>query len=222
MRCIGYVRVSLTKQATEGVSIPTQVQAIESFCQARRWKLQTIIRDEGASGKDLNRPGMRKLLKAIERRRADVVVTYKLDRLGRSLYDILTILEYLKKAGMQFACVMESYDTTNAMGELFLQISAAFAEVQRKLIGERTRAGMQYLKKQGRFFGRPPFGYRVVGKLLVPDEAAIKHVRMILRWHREGLSLRAIARQLNASGAGDRHWYAASVRYVLRNPLYKR
>jgi hypothetical protein len=85
MRAIGYARVSTEEQSQQGVSLSNQVQKIQAYCMAKDWEMIAVIRDEGYSGKDLNRPGVQEIIKGCRKRAFDVVVTMKLDRLTRSV-----------------------------------------------------------------------------------------------------------------------------------------
>jgi len=85
MKTLGYIRVSTSEQAEEGLSLDNQRARVEAFCKAKGWELMDIIADEGASAKDLNRPGIQELLRRVQAGSVDAVVVYKLDRLTRSI-----------------------------------------------------------------------------------------------------------------------------------------
>ena len=113
-----------------------------------------IIHEEEASGGDSNRP---RLAAAIDNlRHGDVLVVYKLDRLGRSLRDLLFTLERIEQAGAGFRSVTEAIDTTTAAGRLMAGMLAVFAEFERELIRERTLHGLANARKAGRHIGRKP------------------------------------------------------------------
>jgi len=93
MRAIGYVRVSTEDQAQGGVSLDSQEEKIRAYCAAKDWDLVRVVRDGGHSAKDLNRPGMQKILEECRKKRFDVVVILKLDRLTRSVKDLGYLVE---------------------------------------------------------------------------------------------------------------------------------
>ncbi|MCH8080515.1 MAG: recombinase family protein [Proteobacteria bacterium] len=140
---IGYARVS-----TEDQNSNLQLDALEAV------GCDKIFRDEGISGAATTRPGLDKALAALQS--GDVLVVWRLDRLGRSLSHLITIIEDLGKRGIGFKSLSEAIDTTTASGELLFHIMGSLAHFERKLISERTKAGLQAAKKRGKRLGRPP------------------------------------------------------------------
>ena len=113
-----------------------------------------IIHQEEASGGDRNRPRLAMALASLQPN--DVMVVWKLDRLARSLRDLLFILECIEQAGAGFRSVTEAIDTTTAPGRLMMQMLGAFAEFEREMIRERTLHGLANARKAGRHIGRKP------------------------------------------------------------------
>ena len=113
-----------------------------------------IYTDEGKSGLSTDRPGLEAALAAI--RSGDMLVVWRLDRLGRSLIHLVDLIEGLSQKGVEFRSLTESIDTSSAGGRLVFHIMAALAEFERALISERTRAGMLAVRQKGRRIGRPP------------------------------------------------------------------
>ena len=139
---IGYARVSTTDQ-----NIELQTDALrEAGCEK-------IFSDRGVSGAKAERPGLKKALDHI--RKKDTLVIWKLDRLGRSLSDLLSIVEDLKKRGVNFASIQDGFDTSTASGKMVFSVIGAMAEYERNLIRERTMAGLAAARARGRMGGRP-------------------------------------------------------------------
>lgn len=139
---IGYARVSTQDQDTAA-----QITALESAgCE--------LIFREKASGGRWNRPELHRLLGQL--RKGDVVVVWKLDRLSRSLKDVLTLMEEIAKAGAGFRSLTETIDTTSPAGRMLMQMIGTFAEFERAMLRERTRNGLDAACKQGRVGGRRP------------------------------------------------------------------
>lgn len=139
---IGYIRVSTDEQLTH-----LQEDALNEYgCE----KLYI----DKISGKGTKRPKLEMLLDAL--RPGDVLVVWRLDRLGRSLKDLLGLMESFKKQGVQFVSLQENIDTTNAMGELVFHLFASIAQFERQLISERTKAGIKAARARGRKGGRKP------------------------------------------------------------------
>ena len=139
---IGYARVSTADQNLE-----LQTDALkEAGCKK-------IFSDRGVSGAKAERPGLDKALEHI--RRKDTLVIWKLDRLGRSLSDLLSIVEYLKERGAHFLSIQDGFDTSTASGKMVFSVIGAMAEYERNLIRERTMAGLKAARARGRMGGRP-------------------------------------------------------------------
>lgn len=139
---IGYVRVSTQEQDTA-----VQIAALEdSGCE--------LIFKEKASGGRWNRPELHRLLGQL--RKGDVVTVWKLDRLSRSLKDVLLLMEEISKAGAGFRSLTEAIDSTSAGGRMMMQMIGTFAEFERAMLRERTRVGLDAARQQGRIGGRRP------------------------------------------------------------------
>jgi DNA invertase Pin-like site-specific DNA recombinase len=204
---IGYVRVSTDEQADSQLGLEAQRSAIVSEAERRGWRLLEIVEDAGVSGKDLQRPGMALVLEALRDKRADTLVVAKLDRLGRSLLDLAGLIERANKQKWALVALDIGVDTATLSGKAMAQMMAVFAELERGMIGLRTREALEAAKRRGTRIGRPPtLGATVVDRIVV-DAAA-------------GLSLRAIAARLNEdhvpTAQGGREWHASTVRAVLR------
>src|SRR3954471_13707552 len=114
---------------------------------------QRIFEDK-LSGMRADRPGLASVLKAV--REGDTLVIWRLDRLGRSLKELISLADDLKRKGVQLRSVTEGIDTTTIGGELLFHLFGAIAQFERNLIRERTRAGLASARARGRVGGRPP------------------------------------------------------------------
>ncbi|MDQ1184196.1 recombinase family protein [Agrobacterium larrymoorei] len=143
MKTFGYARVSTLEQ-----SLDLQMSALRaSGCT-------DILTDEGYSGADFTRPGLTRLLRKL--RRGDTIVVWRLDRLGRSLFELLKLIRDLNERGVEFRSLSESLDTSTPGGRLLLHVLASMAEFERSLISERTKAGMAAARSRGSQIGRRP------------------------------------------------------------------
>lgn len=139
---IGYVRVSTNDQNTA-----LQRNALEcAGCE--------LIFEDKMSGKTSDRPGLKKVLRTLSE--GDTLVVWKLDRLGRSMRHLVTLIEDLRGRGVNFRSLTDSIDTSTPMGRFFFHVMGALAEMERELIVERTRAGLAAARQQGRIGGRRP------------------------------------------------------------------
>jgi DNA invertase Pin-like site-specific DNA recombinase len=152
MRAVRYLRVSTLDQRPE-----LQADETAEFIR-RRWgevgETDTYL-DHGVSGTKGRRPGLDRLLADAKKRRFDVLVVWRADRLFRSLTQMVATLGELSAFGIDFVSVTEPFDTSTPQGRLLLHLVSAFAEFERGVLVERTRAGMAAARRRGRRIGRP-------------------------------------------------------------------
>ncbi len=187
---IGYLRVSTDEQGDNGVGLEAQRRAIEAEAERRGWTLVEVIEDV-ASGKNLKRPGIQRALAMLAGGEADGMIVAKLDRLGRDVGDFADLLKLSAKQGWALRLLDLDIDTSTSMGEAAAFVVAAFAQAERKRIGERTREGLAVKRSEGIRLGRPPLG---------KSDALYQRIR---RQRSAGWSLQKIADKLNADARAD-------------------
>lgn len=143
MRMIGYARVSTSEQ-----NLDSQRAALEAAGCVK------IFTDQGISGAEFDRPGLAATLKGV--RSGDMLVVWRLDRLGRSLIELVRLVTDLGVRRVEFRSLSEAIDTSSSGGRLLFHMLAAIAEFERSLIGERTKAGMAAARARGSKIGRRP------------------------------------------------------------------
>ncbi|EEL89140.1 TPA: recombinase family protein [Bacillus nitratireducens] len=224
MRCAIYARVSTEEQAVEGYSISAQKKKLKAYCDAQEWDVVGYYVDEGISAKNTNRPELKRMIEHIEKGLIDCVLVHRLDRLTRSVLDLYTLLDVFEEYDCKFKSATEVYDTTTAIGRLFITIIAALAQWERENIGERVRVGQQEKVRQGKYTSpRKPYGYNADHKegILTIIEEEAKVVRSIYNDYLKGHSATRISKRLNATKtAGRDYWNEKAVMYILENPLY--
>lgn len=166
-----YIRVSTEDQAKHGVSLKAQEEALKNYANASGYSVLKIYKDEGKSGKDIKgRPELQKLLKDAEMRKFQAIFIYKLDRLSRSLMDLIATIEKFKDWGVDFVSLQDKIETTSASGKLMFHIISAFAEFERNVTSERTKFAMNKKAQDGHIITRAPLGHKIENKQLVPAE----------------------------------------------------
>jgi DNA invertase Pin-like site-specific DNA recombinase len=147
-----YVRVSTDKQTIEN-----QLRELRQIAERRGWEVVREYRDAGVSGSKGReaRPGLDDMLNEAQRRRFDVVMAWAIDRIGRSLIDLLGTIQTLETCGVDLYLDQQSIDTTTPAGRLMFQITGAFAEFERSMIRQRINAGLKRAVEQGKRLGRP-------------------------------------------------------------------
>lgn len=184
-----YARVS----TTEGKQDPeTQLRQLRQYAKARGFKITAELIDY-ATGRNEHRPNYQKLLDAVRKRQTDIVLVWRYDRFARSTKALITALNEFRTLGVDFISYQENIDTTTPQGEMVFTIMASLAQFESALIGERTKAGMQRAREQGKRVHRPP----------LPE----KTKREIAKLRKQGVSVKGIARQLKIG-------YATAHKYV--------
>jgi DNA invertase Pin-like site-specific DNA recombinase len=202
VNAIGYVRVSTDEQAREGVSLENQREKISAYCALNDLTLLETIADEGLSAKNLNRTGIQNLITLVKQGKVDAVILYKLDRLSRSVKDIIGLIELFEKHKVAFHSILDKVDTKSATGRFFLNILSSLSQLERELIGERTHEALSHKIRKGERVGHVPYGYTLApdGKTLLEDPTEQEGIALIQELHAKGLGYRAICRELTAKG----------------------
>lgn len=198
---LGYVRVSTEEQADSRLGLQAQEAALVAEADRRGWAL-TILRDEGLSGSQVN-PGLRDALEQLAAGLADGLVVTKLDRMSRSLLHAVEIMERARRQQWSLVMLDIQVDTTTASGEAMANMLATFAQFERRLIGERTKAALAAKKAQGVALGRPR---------QMPTAVARRIVAMRTTGQTYGAIARTLTDEQVLSPAGRPIWHESTVR----------
>jgi len=222
-----YVRVSTEEQAKEGYSVSGQLEKLKAFCISQNWIVEDIYADEGISAKDTNRPELQRMLADIEENKIECVLVYRLDRLTRSVHDLYNMLEVFEENNCKFKSATEVYDTTTAMGRMFITIVAALAQWERENMGERISFGFEEKARQGKIpITYSPFGYTLnkkESKLYINKKEA-KVVQTIFEKYIGGYGGNKVAKYLNDRKIYTKRgnqWSDDTVMKILRSHLHK-
>jgi site-specific DNA recombinase len=228
MKVAAYLRVSTEEQAEQNISLPAQRSRLIQYCQSRDWMIHDFYSDDGHTGKNLDRPAMRKLIFDARQKKFDMVLVIKLDRLSRRQQHVLYLIEdvFLPNE-IGFNSVTESFDTTNPMGRAVLGIMAAFAQLERETIVERVTDAKREAAKQGRFMGGPPpFGYvhNPATKSVDIHEEQAEIITMIYdEYLNSQFGYQKIADILNEKkikAPQVKYWGKETIAKILSNPFY--
>ena len=206
-KAIGYIRVSTDEQAQEGYSLQMQENKIRAYCELHDLDLMDVIVDAGISGQNIKgRPDALQLMSLIRGKKISSVVVYKLDRLSRSLRDLIEIADLLKKKRVALHSVTEKLDSSTPHGKFFFNITGSLAELERETISDRVKSGMAEKKAQGgRITRHAPYGYQFTpdGKLIenLQEQRIVKRIRQL---NSNGFSIRAIEQKLFNEGILNR------------------
>src|SRR6516225_2840698 len=179
-----YLRVSTDRQTLEN-----QRQALQGVAERRGWEVVAVYSDAGISGAKgrADRPGLDDMLKAAIKGGFDVVMAWSIDRLGRSLIDLLGTIQHLETCGVDLYLDQQSIDTTTPSGKLMFQVTGAFAEFERAMIRQRIHAGLRRAIANGKTLGRP-----------LNNPKALEKAREALS---TGMGINKVARQVGLSNS---------------------
>lgn len=206
-RFVAYSRVSTDEQAQSGLGLSAQRTTLERAFEYEGWTLTEHVREEGQSGKDLDRPGLKHALELIAADEADGLVVAKLDRLTRSVVDFGDLLEWFDLAGAAFVALDLRLDTSTPTGAMVAHVLVVVAEWERRTIAERTKNAMAAKRAAGEPTGRPS----------ITDHPEL--LERIQQLHAEDNSLAKIARILTDEGwetvRGGTTWRPSSLQVAL-------
>lgn len=150
-KAVCYTRVSTGDQHPE-----VQENELRRYVKSRGWKLYRVYEDRGVSGATEKRPALNRMMADAHRRQFDVLVVWKFDRFARSVSHLLRALETFNALGTEFVSLSEQVDTSTPTGKMIFTVLGSVSEIERSLIGERVRAGIQHARSLGKRLGRPP------------------------------------------------------------------
>jgi site-specific DNA recombinase len=218
----GYIRVSTREQEISGLSVEAQLEKIRAYCIANDLDLVGVVQETG-SGKNLKREGLASLLIKARAGYLDGIVCLKIDRMFRSTIDALTVTAEMDRLGVAVHFIQEYINTKTPAGKVFFTLIAAFAQMERELISERTTAALAAKRARGERMGREPYGWALAGpgsQDMVPVTDEQENAAHILQMGRDRKPAVEIAESLNRMGRvnrAGRPWNKSAVNRVLRN-----
>lgn len=208
-----YCRVSTEEQASHGASLDAQQQALRDEA-ARRGFESVVIREEGLSAKNMKRPGLQAALALLDKKKANLLLAVRLDRVSRSVHDFSGLMKRAEAKGWAVSFLDNGIDTSTTSGKFTAHVMVAAAELERDLIADRTREAMAQRKREGAIFGR------------VVSEQTLPTYQRALQLHAAGQTPTQIAQQFNREGVptarGGAQWYRGTVIRLLTSETAKR
>ena len=225
---VGYARESTLDQAHNGFNMDDQARRITEFCEfeygQEPYEL-SIRREEGRSGKNLERPEIQKILQQAESHEIDIVVVYCLDRLTRSLTDLYELLEQFQKCQVSLVAITDHIDTSTPMGRFFVSIIVLIAQWELDTLSSRTERGIAESLMQGNYArGKIPFGFKRKDDdphliEISPDDAAIIR-RIFTEISEDRESCYTLAKKMKEEKLLDRMWSELGLKVMIQNRLY--
>lgn len=219
-----YIRVSTEEQVNEGYSIDAQREKLLQYCTIQDYEVIDIYIDEGISGKSLDRPRVKQLIEDVKQRKLNNVLVFKLDRITRSLKDLIMLVDLFEKYQVHFTSFTEKIDTSSSSGRMFLQLMGVLAEWERNVIGERVVVGMEQRALEGKFTAPGnPFGYIYEDGIYKVNEEEAEIIKEIFTLYQENKGYTAIAKHLNSLGYRTKNhsvWLSKTIWLIIKRPYY--
>ena len=222
-KCGLYLRVSTDDQAREGFSLPEQKERLEMFCKLKNYEIIDYYEDAGISAKTgNNRPEFERLKRDIQAKRINTIVSLKLDRVTRSIYDWENLMTFLDENDAFIDCVNDEVNTTNANGKMISRLLMSVSQNEIERTSERTKIGLAGAIKQGHIPHVAPLGYKHEDKKLVIDYATKDIVVRIYDLYYNGNSYQTISNIFNEEQVlGKTNWRDSTIVTILENEIYK-
>ena len=224
LRAAGYIRVSQERSARNGYGLGAQEAEIRKHIEYKGWTLVEVYSENGVSGYKRERPALERLLRDAREGKFDVVVFPSIDRVGRSVKDVIEIDGFLRKHDIDTVFLREGVDTSTPTGALYRNIMSSVAEFEGRLIYERLSKGKREKASEGGYIGGwLPYGYAKDGNdvVVVKEEAEV--IEQVFCWRAEGKTLQWICDRLNRDRIKTKRggkWQVSTIRGILGNRFY--
>ena len=222
-KCGLYMRVSTEDQAREGFSLPEQRERLETFCKFKGYEIVDYYQDAGISAKTGNlRPEFERLKEDIKSKKINTIISLKLDRITRSIYDWENLITFLDENNAYIDCANDEVNTTTANGKMISRLLMSVSQNEIERTSERTKIGLAGAIKQGHIPSEAPLGYKHENKKLVIDYSTIDIVVRIFDLYYNGYSYQKISNLFNEEKVlGKDNWRDSTIVGILENEIYK-
>lgn len=239
VRCAIYTRKSTEEGLDQDFNtLDAQREACEAYIASKKHEGWEVLPDHyddgGISGGHLERPALQRLMQAVDDKRVDQIVVYKIDRLTRSLSDFAKLVDRLDAAEASFVSVTQSFNTATSMGRLTLNVLLSFAQFEREVTAERIRDKIAASKRKGLWMGgTAPIGYRPDGRTLKIEDNEAETIRVLYELYLEHGNVREAAERAKALGlrsrireraggktSGGTPFERGHIHHILTNPIY--
>ena len=222
-KCGLYMRVSTEDQAREGFSLPEQKERLEAYCKFKGYEIVDYYEDAGVSAKTGNfRAEFERLKEDIKSKKINTIISLKLDRFTRSIYDWEELITFLDENEAYIDCVNDDINTTTANGKMISRLLVSVSQNEIERTSERTKIGLAGAIKQGHIPHIAPLGYKHENKTLVIDYSTKDVVVRIYELYYEGYSYKKISNIFNEEKVlGKDNWRDSTIQTILENEIYK-
>ena len=218
-----YIRVSTEDQAREGFSLGEQEEKLLQLCKFKELEVYKVYKDAGISAKDMeHRPQFQEMLKDMKEGKINYIVSYKLDRITRSVRDLEELISVLEQYNCFLLCDRDDVNTSTANGRFFVRMLTVLSQLEIEIVSERTKFGLNGAIKSGHIPGQRPFGYtKSEDKKMIVDNATRPYVEKIFDMYLEGKSFQQIANYFKENNIyPKKKWRDTTIQKIIDNKIY--
>ena len=218
-----YIRVSTEDQAREGFSLGEQEEKLLQLCKFKELEVYKVYKDAGISAKDMeHRPQFQEMLKDMKEGKINYIVSYKLDRITRSVRDLEELISVLEQYNCFLLCDRDDVNTSTANGRFFVRMLTVLSQLEIEIVSERTKFGLNGAIKSGHIPGQRPFGYtKSEDKKMIVDNATRPYVEKIFDMYLEGKSFQQIANYFKENNIyPKKKWHDTTIQKIIDNKIY--
>lgn len=218
-----YIRVSTEDQAREGFSLGEQEEKLLQLCKFKELEVYNVYKDAGISAKDMeHRPQFQEMLKDMKEGKLNYIVSYKLDRITRSVRDLEELISVLEQYNCFLLCDRDDVNTSTANGRFFVRMLTVLSQLEIEIVSERTKFGLNGAIKSGHIPGQRPFGYKSAeDKRMVIDNSTRHYVEKIFDMYLEGKSFQQIANYFKENNIyPKKNWKDTTIQKIIDNKIY--
>lgn len=218
-----YIRVSTQEQAREGISLAAQENLLREYCNMLKYDIYRVYMDDGYSAKNMNRPALKAMIEDMKDQQFESVIVWKLSRISRSVFDLLTLLKEFDKYNVKFVSYSEQFDTNTAVGKLLLTVLASVAEFERETIADNVKTALTYRANLGKPTATQVLGYSRHEETLTVIPSESKLVQEIFKEYLDCFNYSEVARRMNKKGykgKRGRPFGSCTIKVIIKNPIY--
>ena len=218
-----YIRVSTEDQTREGFSLGEQEEKLLQLCKFKELEVYKVYKDAGISAKDMeHRPQFQEMLKDMKEGKINYIVSYKLDRITRSVRDLEELISVLEQYNCFLLCDRDDVNTSTANGRFFVRMLTVLSQLEIEIVSERTKFGLNGAIKSGHIPGQRPFGYtKSEDKKMIVDNATRPYVEKIFDMYLEGKSFQQIANYFKENNIyPKKKWHDTTIQKIIDNKIY--
>ena len=215
-----YIRVSTEDQAREGFSLGEQKEKLQDLCKYKGYEIYKVYEDAGISAKNMERPAFQEMMSDMRSGKINIIISYKLDRITRSVQDLEKLLKELEKYNCDIACAVDDINTDSANGKFITRLLTSVSQLEIERTSERTKFGLIGAIKAGHIPGITPLGYTRDNKKMIIDPLTKDVIIRIFDLYLSGKSYQTISNMFKEENVLNKKWCDSTIQKIINNKIY--